>query len=79
MEKRTLQSAFRVVKLAKLDPETLVPQSQALEFVTEAEAGPNLTLMEVTSEVADQLEKGEEEFVFRGKNWELIFFSRVFS
>lgn len=67
MEDRTLQSAFRVVKLAKLDPESLMPQSQAIEFVTEAEAAPNLTLMEVTAEVADQLERGEEEFVFRGE------------
>jgi hypothetical protein len=67
MEKRTLQNAFRVVSLAKLDPATLVPQSQAIEFVTEDNSGPNLTLMEVTTEVADLLEKGDEQFVFRGK------------
>lgn len=67
MEERTLQNAFRVVSLAKLDPETLVPQSQALEFVTEDNSGPNLTLMEVTAEVADLLEKGDEQFVFRGE------------
>ena len=67
MEERTLQNAFRVVSLAKLDPQTLMPQSQAIEFVSEEQSTPNLTLMEVTAEVADQLEKGGEEFVFRGK------------
>jgi len=71
MEERTIKEAFRVVELAKLDPGTLVPQSQALEFVTEDQCMPNLTLMEVTKEIADQLEKGDEEFVFRG---EYVFF-----
>ena len=45
MEERTLLDAFRVVSLAKLDPQTLMPQSQAIEFVSKNQSAPNLILM----------------------------------
>ena len=65
MESRTLESAFRVVSLAKLEPETLQPKSQAIRFSNDNSEESQLMLLEVTSKVADQLEEGQT-FVFRG-------------
>ena len=62
---RTLERSFKVVELAKLDPESLQPCCQALRFA-ENDIIDNVTLMEVTQEVADQLEEGQK-FVFRGE------------
>ena len=78
MEPRALESAFRVVSLAKLEPESLQPKSQALRFsgdVQESntnsdiaeEDDSQLILLEVPSKVADQLEQGDH-FVFRGES-----------
>ena len=70
MEPRTLESAFRVVSLAKLEPESLQPCAQALRFSTAEntmENFDNLVLLEVNSKVADQLEQGQS-FVFRGES-----------
>ena len=64
---RTLEKSFKVVTLAKLEPESLMPQCQALRFATENDhTNDNVTIMEVTKEVADELEIGEK-FVFRGE------------
>lgn len=71
MEPRLLENAVKVVELAKLDPKSLVPMSQALYFDTDnqmdqdGDHGAQICLLEVTPEVADQIEKGDE-FVFRG-------------
>ena len=62
---RTLERSFKVVELAKLDPKSLLPCCQALRFA-ENDFVDNVTLMEVTQEVADQLEVGQK-FVFRGE------------
>ena len=78
MEPRTLESAFRVVSLAKLEPESLQPKSQALRFSGDIqenntnsdiaeEDDSQLILLEVPSKVADQLEQGDH-FVFRGES-----------
>ena len=77
MEERSLESSFRVVSLAKLDPVSLQPQCQAIRFAASQEepeqSNDKLTLMEVTSEVADQLEQGIP-FVFRGdaNDWVML-------
>ena len=57
-ENRTLENSFRVVTLAKLDPASLMPRSQALSFANQ-DNETTLTLMEVTPEVADQLQSKE--------------------
>ena len=70
MEPRSLESAFRVVSLAKLEPESLQPCAQALRFSSaenSMENFDNLVLLEVNSKVADQLEQGQS-FVFRGES-----------
>lgn len=61
VDERTLQDSFRVVSLAKLDPKSLKPLSQAFRFAEneiQDQKGQQLTLMEVTPQVADQLERG---------------------
>merc|ERR1719215_5202 len=65
-EERTRENCFRVVSLANLEPDSLLPKCQAVRFAPEESKNQPLTLLEVTPEVADQLEKGEE-FVFRGE------------
>ena len=74
MEPRALESAFRVVSLAKLEPESLQPRSQVLRFSGDITQENNtedddsqLILLEVPSKVADQLEQGDH-FVFRGES-----------
>ena len=74
MEPRTLESAFRVVSLAKLEPESLQPKCQALRFSSsdftksdQDDDDSQLILLEVPSKVADLLEQGDH-FVFRGES-----------
>ena len=62
---RTLERSFKVVQLAKLEPESLMPCCQALRFA-ENDILNNVTLMEVPQDVADQLDIGQK-FVFRGE------------
>lgn len=66
MEPRLLEDAVKVVELAKLDPTSLMPASQALYFDTNDHKmdmdgdSPNeeqICLLEVTPEIADQIEK----------------------
>lgn len=85
---RSLESSFRVVTLAKLDPESLMPKSQAIRFAPNQSDGAaegefqaakkeqemlknsiisdQLILLEVTPEVANEMENGDK-FVFRGE------------
>ena len=72
MEPRALESAFRVVSLAKLEPGSLQPKCQALRFSAgdftnsdQDDEDSQIILLEVPSKVADQLEQGDH-FVFRG-------------
>jgi hypothetical protein len=57
MEARTLENSFRVVALAKLEPESLMPQCQALSFASETNFDDEFTLLEVPPAIADQMEK----------------------
>ena len=74
MEPRALESAFRVVSLATLEPGSLQPKCQALRFSAgdftnsdQDDEDSQIILLEVPSKVADQLEQGDH-FVFRGES-----------
>ncbi len=64
--RRSLEKVDRVVGLAKLDPEDVMPKSQALRFSSTLLDQSNVLLMEVASSQADALEAGDT-LVLRGR------------
>ncbi len=64
---RTLAEVDRVVKLAKLDPTDLLPESQAIKFSTVLLDQTKTLLLEVDKDQAETLERGSK-LTFKGRS-----------
>lgn len=63
---RTVGDVDDVIQLAKLNPEDFLSVTQSLTFNRELVDPNTVKLMEVTPELADQLESGSRQIVIRG-------------
>ena len=63
---RTVADVDDVIQLAKLNPEDFLSVTQSLTFNRELVDPNTVKLMEVTPELADQLESGSRQIVIRG-------------
>ena len=64
---RTVQDVDDVIQLAKLNPEDFLSVTQSLKFSQELVDPNSVKLMEVTPELADQLESGSRQVIIRGE------------
>lgn len=63
---RSLEEVDRVVRLAKLSPEDLLPATQALQFGTRLLDPSRLLLLEVEGAQAEAIQEGQQ-LVLRGR------------
>ena len=68
MAVRTVEDVDDVIQLAKLNPEDFLSVTQSLKFSRELVDPNTVKLMEVTPELADELESGSRQIVIRGES-----------